>query len=233
MSSDVLGNAIQDFHIENKSTPIQLRLNGVKDDDLDPEIFFRAWEEMPELEQFALKMCRGKVLDVGAAAGCHSLVLQEMGLEVLAVEPSRPCANVMTARGVKRIQTSIVEEVNGEKFDTILLLMNGMGMAQKVNLTPDFLRNLASLLNDGGQIIGDSSDIIYTYEQEDGSLLIPSDKYYGEVLYELEYKGLKDSFDWLFIDPDTLRDAAEEADLDVKEFIPGIHYDYLCVLEKK
>ncbi|NNE55241.1 MAG: methyltransferase domain-containing protein [Flavobacteriales bacterium] len=195
-------------------------------------IFFREFNEMPGFEQIALDQCRGKILDVGAAAGCHALHLQAKGFEVVALDVSKMSCDVMRGRGVQHVEQQDIMDYTEGGFDTILLLMNGFGMGRQRDNTAALLNHLKSLLNPGGQIIGDSTDILYFYEQDDGSIKIPAERFYGEVLFELEYRGLKERFDWLYLDPQTLCDIAEEVNLEVEEIRQGDFKDYLAILKR-
>ena len=228
---DVLGQAIFDFHKGEKNLQVFQKINGEANEPIEPSYFFRAGEEMPFLEREAIKRAKGSVLDVGSGAGSHALEVQERGLKTVACEISAPCCEVMRQRGLVDVREMPVQEIEGEKFDSILLLMNGLGMSQKLEFLTEFLTKLKDLLNPGGQIIGDSSDILYWFAQPDGSVLLPGDDYYGEIHFELEYKDIRQEFDWLFVDPATLVSCAGKAGLKIVDFVDGHHHDYLAVLE--
>lgn len=228
---DVLGQAIFDFHNGEKNHQVLQKINGEENEPIEPSYFFRSGAEMPFLEQEAIRRAKGNVLDVGSGAGSHALAVQERGLKTAAVEISAPCCEVMRQRGLKDVREMPVQDIKGEKFDSILLLMNGLGMSQKLALLPDFLSKLKGLLNPGGQIIGDSSDILYWFAQPDGSVLLPGDEYYGEIRFDLSYKDLRQEFDWLFVDPATLVSCAGQAGLSIIDFVDGGHHDYLAILE--
>jgi methylase of polypeptide subunit release factors len=191
---------------------------------------------MPVLEQKALQLAFGKVLDAGCGAGSHSLYLQKVkNLEVTAIDLSENAVKVCQLRGVGDAKVQDVMKLSGEKYDTILLLMNGAGMCGKLKNISNFLIHLKSLLNEGGQILVDSSDIIYMFdEDEDGGKWIPGDtEYYGEVTYTVSYKGETEKpFDWLYIDYNTLQNAAHANGLNCELVLEGEHFDYLARLTK-
>jgi SAM-dependent methyltransferase len=188
---------------------------------------------MPKLEQKALQLAKGKVLDVGCGAGSHTLYLQEKGFDVTAIDISENAIKACELRGLKKCKVSDVLDLDTlEKFDTILLLMNGTGIFGKMNHIPTFLQKLKSLLNKGGQILIDSSDLIYMYDQdEDGAYEVPANGYYGELTFTIQYKGeTEDTFDWLYLDYNTLQNAAIANGLECELILEGEHFDYLAKL---
>jgi len=58
-------------------------------------------EGLPELDRIAVRRCAGKVLDLGAGAGSHSLAIQDRGLGVTSVDISAKAVEVMSRRGCK------------------------------------------------------------------------------------------------------------------------------------
>ena len=173
------------------------------------------------------------VLDVGCGAGSHSLYLQEKGFDVTSIDISPNAIKACELRGLKKAKVQDVMALENEKFDTILLLMNGAGMCGKLKNITKFLQKLKSLLTENGQILVDSSDIIYMFDDdEDGGKWIPGDSaYYGEVQFKVSYKGETEKpFDWMYIDYNTLQNAAISNGLSCELIIEGEHFDYLARL---
>jgi len=186
---------------------------------------------MPALEKKAMSLCFGKILDVGAGAGSHSVYLQEKGFEVTSLETSSLCCEVLKNRDLRNVIQKDIFKFNSQTFDTIILLMNGTGIAGTLSGLDILHHHLKTLLNPGGQILIDSSDLIYLFEQEDGSTLIDisADKYYGEMSFQTEYLGwISQPFPWLYVDPDNLKSIAEKNLLKVDKIYKGAHYDYLA-----
>ncbi|MGI4750191.1 MAG: class I SAM-dependent methyltransferase [Janthinobacterium lividum] len=199
---DIYGQALQDYY--NHQPPEKLWLNNSygEPEEMPIEVFFRGEAEMPEAERLALSLCRGKILDIGAGVGSHALVLQQRGLEVTALKISSGATTIMQNRGVKTVLQQDIFQYKTEKFDTLLLLMNGIGLTQNLTGLNCFLQHAKQLLLPGGQLLFDSSDISYLYED----LPLPKSNYYGEISYQYEYKNqLGDWFNWLYIDPETLK----------------------------
>lgn len=230
---DLFGKAILDYQQGNYTEDITTATSISEEDTLPLPYLFRSYNEMPALEQTALKLAKGNVLDVGCGAGSHSLYLQnERDLEVTAIDVSEAAIEACKLRGIKNTAVADVMHFSGE-FDTILLLMNGAGMCGKLKHISDFLNHLKTLLTEDGQILVDSSDIIYMFdEDEDGGKWIPSNAdYYGELLYYVSYKGEHEApFHWLYIDYNTLQNAAHACGLQCELILEGEHYDYLAKL---
>ena len=231
--SDPIGRAITDYFEHGKAPDIEIQTNYTEDELLSPVYFFRTEDEMPEIEKTALNLCRGKMLDVGAAAGCHALVLQKNGLELTALEKSKLAAGVMKKRGVKNVVCSDVFHFHEKGFDTILLLMNGTGIGGTLDGLKELLLHLKNLLNPNGKILIDSSDISYLFEEEDGSVWVDltHDAYFGEMQYELTYKNVTSRFNWLFTDFETLSEICGKIGLTSKKIMEGKNYDYLAQLK--
>jgi len=231
--NDPFGAAIKEYFEKGKAPDLLVNSNYTEDECIPVSYFFRNENEMPELEKKALQLCRGSILDVGAAAGCHALVLQNDKQDVTALEQSELAAEVMKARGIVKTVVSDIYQFEGAKFDTILILMNGAGIGGTVIGLKKLLFHLKTLLNEGGQILIDSSDIKYLFEEEDGSMWIDlsNDSYYGEMEYEVSFRKEKSEFDWLFIDYKLLQKTAFETGFKCEQMFEGEHYDYLAKLE--
>lgn len=265
---DPMGAAILDFQKHGKAARLRVLSSMFEEDEMPVTHLFRSFREMPVLEQKALQLAKGRVLDIGAGSGCHTLELQEKGLAVKAIDISPLSCEAMKLRGVKDAEcinlfdphlssgnhseenqknhSGVNQEAHSEEnqeahseknqeqfeggFDTILLLMNGTGIAGKIEHLPVLFQRLKALLNPGGQILIDSSDLKYIYENEDGSFDINlNGAYYGEVDYQMIYKDVKgDRFDWLYVDFPLLKSIAETCGLHGELVAEGEHYDYLA-----
>ncbi|MFD2727007.1 class I SAM-dependent methyltransferase [Hyunsoonleella rubra] len=233
---DIFGKALLDY-LHGISTGSLTEENiitwtNISDKDILPlPYLFRDFSEMPKLEQRALELSKGKVLDVGCGAGSHSLYLQEKGVDVKAIDISKRAIEVTKQRGVLNAEVlNILNET--ERFDTILLLMNGTGIFQELRQVSKYLKHLKSLLNPNGQILIDSSDIKYMYEDDDGGLWIDTNaSYYGELDYFISHKGESEvPLKWLYLDFDTLKLACETVGLKCELVSEGVHFDYLAQL---
>ncbi|MCF6129033.1 class I SAM-dependent methyltransferase [Flavobacterium sp. AS60] len=228
---DLFGKAILDFQTNNSPQDLVTETNISEADEMSVDYLFRSYNEMPKLEKKALQLCKGKILDVGCGAGSHSLYLQEKGFEVISIDISANAIKACELRGLKNVRVQNVLDID-EKFDTILLLMNGTGIFGTLSETSKFLQKLKSLLNPNGQILIDSSDIIYMFDEaDDGSYLVPADGYYGELTFTINYKNeTEEPFPWLYMDYNTLQNAAHANGLQCELVQEGKHFDYLAKL---
>jgi cyclopropane fatty-acyl-phospholipid synthase-like methyltransferase len=229
---DLFGQAILDFQTNNSPEDLQTETSISEADEMPVAYLFRVFDQMPLLEQTALELAKGKTLDVGCGAGSHSLYLQDKGLEVTAIDISAKAIAACQLRGLKHARVQHVLAIQNETFDTILLLMNGTGIFRTLEELPTYLQKLQSLLNPNGQILIDSSDLIYMYdENEDGSYSIPAEGYYGELTFTMSYKGqTEEPFPWLYLDYNTLQRAAQAHGFQCDLLVEGDHYDYLARL---
>lgn len=232
-NNDPMGAAIRDYQSKGKASHLRVLSSMFDEDEMPVAHLFRTFNQMPRLEQKALSMAKGRVLDIGAGAGCHALVLQERGLEVKAIDISPLSCEVMKERGVKNAEcVNLFNPQLQGKYDTLLLLMNGTGIAGKLNRLSMLLNRLKELLAEGGQILIDSSDLKYIYENEDGSMDIDLNApYYGEVDYQMQYKNIKgEPFDWLYTDPMLLASISKQCGLNCEIVEEGENYDFLARL---
>jgi 2-polyprenyl-3-methyl-5-hydroxy-6-metoxy-1,4-benzoquinol methylase len=229
---DLFGQAILDYQTQNAPEDLVTETNISEADEMSVAYLFRTYQDMPKIEKKALQLAKGKILDIGCGAGSHSLYLQQKGFEVTAIDISPKAIQACQLRGVKDARIQHLLELENEQFDTILLLMNGTGIFGTLAETSKYLQKLKSLLTPNGQIILDSSDIIYMFDQdEEGAYMVPATGYYGELTFNVSYKAqTEDAFPWLYLDYNTLQNAAHANGLQCELLLEGNHFDYLAQL---
>ena len=226
---DPMGRAIAEFHKTGTADKLRVFSPMFEEDEKPIDTLFRNYDAMPEIERMALDMTKGRTLDVGAASGCHSLVLQERGIDVTAIDISPLSVETMKLRGVKKALEQDFFTLEGEQFDTILLLMNGLGITGTLKRMPDLFRQLDKILAPGGQLLGDSSDISYVFDGD-----MPDTEYYRELTFRMQYKDtIGEPFPWLYIDADTLKQVATDNGYHAEIIAEGGHYDYLARITKR
>jgi SAM-dependent methyltransferase len=227
---DILGQALHDYYYQNAPAELWIHNQYGPKEEMPVDTFYRQPDEMPELELTALELCKGTILDIGAGAGSHALYLQQKGLDVCALDISALGVDVMKARGVAKAIEADIFAYSETRYDTLLLLMNGIGLAGTLDNLTVFLDHAKSLLKPGGQLLFDSSDIAYLYEEE----LADSESYYGELWYQYEYKNQKTEwFKWLYVDQQTLTDIAGKDGWVVEILLVDEYNQYLARLTRQ
>ena len=230
---DPMGKAIADFFVKGKAAKLRVFSSQFDEDEIPVKHLFRTYDGMSSMEQKALNLAQGKILDCGAGSGCHALALQDMGKDVDAIDISPLSVEVMEKRGVKNAaQVDLFNHPAVQKYDTVLMLMNGSGIIGKIENMGNFFTKMKQILKPGGVVYMDSSDLKYLFEDEDGSFVIDlNGNYYGEVDFRMQYKQVKgETFDWLYIDFQTLSMYASQYGFKAEMIEEGEHYDYLAAL---
>jgi SAM-dependent methyltransferase len=230
--TDPMGVAVHDYYFTGIDSPIKAKINGVPDHDMFPSLFFRNYQQMRGYERLALKLCKGSILDVGACVGSHSLILQNRKLDVTALEKSPLACEIATQRGVKRVVCEDIFNLKAIEYNTILVLMNGLGIAGDEAKTLKLLKHLKRLLAPKGFILGDSTDVLYRTMNADKAFEI-GDQYHGNVEFELTYKGVKaDKFKWIYLDPALLSELCDKAGLACEIIHRDDNFHYLAKIRK-
>ncbi|MEE1946310.1 methyltransferase domain-containing protein [Pedobacter sp. KR3-3] len=203
---DVFGKALTDYCQKGKASTLWLHNSYDEPEEMPIDVFFRDEDDMPELEHQALALCKGKILDVGAGVGSHTLWLQQKGFDVTAIDISETAVEIMRNRGVKKASVKDIFTLE-QRYDTLLFMMNGIGLTGTLPGFVSFLAKAKTWINPNGQLIFDSSNISYLYDD----LPMPKDHYFGEVSYCYEYQEQKGKwFNWLYLDQQTLLRTAKQ-----------------------
>lgn len=226
------GLAIRDYHQGDTDAEIKVHTADGDVTIYPVSIYFRKPGQLSDGDEFAISLCRGRILDVGAGAGNISLVLQQLGHEVTALDIAPHVIEVMRERGVLDTRQGDIYEFSDEQYDTLLLLMNGIGFVGNLDGLDRFFQHAHKLLKPDGQIIFDSSDLFYA--EIDEGLQVPGYQYHGEIWYQLEYKQFRGKpYPWLYLDPDTMRMHAQEAGWEAQVLFEGVEGYYVARLQKK
>lgn len=233
MLNDPFGEAIADYFEGNKKASIVVNSSITEKESLKASKLFRTIRSMTEIEKTALELCNGAILDVGAGSGTHALILQKNKKNVTALDLSQKACDVMSKRGVKQVIKADIFEYKTQQFDSILLLMNGIGIAGTLDGLDALLEHMNKILVNGGKIYLESTDIMYMFVEEDGSMLIDlNGAYYGELTYDISYNEHKANFPWLFVDYGTLETHAIEKGYHCEIVTNDENYSYLACLTK-
>jgi len=229
---DPMGQAMYHYFHHNDNTPIKVKTNITEGEELHVSHLFRRYPEMPFLEKEALRLVKGKVLDVGAGSGIHSLYLQDNGFDVTSIDVSELSCIIMKSQGLKNVICNDIWTLEIDTYDTIMFMMNGIGLVKNLEGLKIFLEYIKNFLSPSGQILLDSSDIKYMFYDNEGGLWVDMNSaYYGELEYQLTYKHYNSTpFPWLFVDFDRLRNIAIKCGWNVKLIYEDDHFHYLTRL---
>lgn len=210
---NVFEKAVTDYYKGVQTSELLINNTYGEPDEMPLEVYFRKESDLNDLETFALENCAGDVLDAGAALGAMTLILQDYNAPVDALEISTPFCSIMQERGVTSvINENFLTRDPRKRYDTILMLMNGFGLCGSMSELPVLFEAIDRHLTEEGQVIFDSSDLSYLYQDSK-----PTDHYYGEMDYRYEYDGqLGPWFKWLYIDAETLGMEAEKYGFDLQ-----------------
>ena len=206
-----LGEAMMDYYLGNMATTINIKSSIEGDRIVALEAFFRDNENFPKIERHAFRYCEGKILDVGAGSGPHALYLQRKHFDITGIDISEKSVEVMRKKGLQKAICADIFLYDSDTYDTILLMMNGIGVAGDLEGLSRLLQHFKKILNPRGQILFDSTDIGYvsSFDRAISSVRMPIPEYYGTAYYQLQYKGKTgEIYPWLFIDRKTLVNIA-------------------------
>lgn len=200
----LLGVALREYQETGVDHGLRVECSAAEPWDMPVEHFFRGEADLPPVERTALRLCEGSVLDAGAGSGTHALVLQAMGHPVTAIDILPDAVKVMRARGLGDAQVADIFTFGGGPYDTVLMLMNGIGIVGDLDGLDRIFAALRRLLIPGGRVLFDSTDLAVR-----GGRRGRRGRYGGEVTFKLTYHGVDGpTFPWLFVDSETLADAA-------------------------
>ncbi len=214
-----LGLALRDYLNGDAAAQVTVETEGEGIEVMSARHFLRDRGDFPPAEEHALALARGWVLDLGAGAGDHALALQARGLTVTALDVSPLAVEIMRKRGVRDarrgdfhgfagLSGSAGAGDAGGRYDTVLLMMNGIGLVGDLGGLDAFLERASRLLAPHGQILFDSTDLRLTRDLAERRALearVREGRYLGEVRFRMSYRGRPGAwFSWLFVDPDAL-----------------------------
>jgi SAM-dependent methyltransferase len=214
---DPLGQIILDYSKDKTERFITVESEICDDDFIDASYLFRSYDEMPKMEQIALEHCSGSILDIGAGAGIHAKYLQDKGQDIKAIDVSPGAVQFMKSQGLNAEIQDFYDVT--EQYDTLLMMMNGIGIAGSLKNLERTLLQAKKMLRENGQLLFDSTDIKYLYMDDEGGMWVDlNTEYYGNFNFRMHYEDQStDWFDWLYIDFEKLQESANKLNLKVEK----------------
>jgi len=230
------GMALRAYFEGDTSAELIIRRDDGLESPLPVSFFFRDPSGFTNIDHAALERCMGHVLDVGAGAGVHSLVLHGKGFPLTAIDISPQTVDILKQRGLKDVHCADIFGFREGRFDTLLMMGHGIGMVETIEGLDRFLAHVRGLLSEEGQVLLDSLDVRVT---EDPKNLAYHEanrqarRYIGEIRMQFEYQGRKGPYcGWLHIDPATLKEHAVKQGWDCEVLMEEASGDYLARLSK-
>jgi|GEM_PF-99432 len=235
LQADVYGSALLDYYQGKIKASDKGWIRSSKH-------YMSPYDEWYTREQRAIHYARGRVLDIGCAAGRHALYLQGKGLDVIGIDKSLKSIEVSRLRGLEKARTLGLDDLPADlgEFDTIMMLGNNFGLVGTYEGAIRRLKVFDQMLREGGRLIlgacGLNMDRLSPDFKDQVQKNLESGSYYGQVLYHLSYKGMTSDLPWLCIEKDDLLDLVRESDFSLEELIEdrgyGQPYPYVLILKK-
>ncbi len=200
--------------------------------------YFAPANAWPRMEREAVKLVRGRILDLGCGPGRHALYLQSRGHAVVGLDASPTQVALARIRGVHDVYLGDLRRIPKGlgTFDTVLMLGNNLGLPGDLPKLRTFLRTLRGLMRKGGRLIGNSrmpgtwSDDHLPYVKRN----LRRDRPPGLLSLRVRYKGkIGDWFELLLLAPEELARLARQSGWELTKvfweggYAPG---DYIAVL---
>jgi SAM-dependent methyltransferase len=238
-SEDAYGRLIADYHETGEGIEIVERHDGFINANANgPAIYFFPFRKWPRAERTAMRLARGRVLDVGCGAGRVSLYLQERGHEVIGIDLSPLAAEVSRRRGVKDARELSVTRVSRRlgAFDTIVMFGNNFGLVGSKRRAPWLLRRFRSITNDGARILAESVDPYKTDNPEHRAYQRRNRRrgsMGGQLRIRIRYGTYTTPwFDYLLASPEEMAKLAKGTGWELAEVIDEGEHVYVGVLER-
>ncbi len=201
--------------------------------------YLSQYKDWPDREKSAIRLSRGRVLDIGCGAGRHSLFLQEKGLDVTGVDVSPLAIQVCKGRGLRNARLMSIDDVGPSlgKFDTILMLGNNFGLFGNKTKARSLLRRFLNMTNPKGRIIAESLEI---YKRP----VDPAHRRYhlvnmsrgrmpGQVKIRIRYRSLATPwFDYLLASKKEMKQILNGTGWRAKRFFSSKGPSYIAIIER-
>ena len=232
---DAFGQALYAAFISGQDCFIVERDDGCFYDGGGLRVYFADYSKWPEREKKALRYIKGKILDIGAGAGRHSLYFQRKGHKVTAIDNSPLCVRVCRERGVKDARCLSIEEtgVLKAKFDTVLLMCNNFGLFGSRKKAKKLLRELYKVTSPEAKIISESYEYQTPFFREyiKRNLRIGRDP--GDFTARIRYgKHCTPWFDYFRATKNEMKEILGETGWKVEKFIGSREQSYIAVIAK-
>jgi SAM-dependent methyltransferase len=235
--ADAFGQSLWDARRWGSAWHVIEREDGLVDP-CDAADYLRPPTRWGKHERQALRLARGRVLDIGCGAGRHALFLQDRGLTVLGIDESPLAIKTARARGLKQARVLPIRRITPRlgTFETILLLGNNFGLFGNARQTRILLRRFHALTSIDARIIAESNDIYRTtnrihlaYQRSNRR----RGRMSGQIRFRVRYRQLATPYiDYLMVSPDEMHKMVAGTGWHVSRVLPSPGSTYIAILEK-
>lgn len=241
ISRDAYGQQLlAQYHSRQTTVEIIERDDDYIDTGSDPGMYFTEYADWSPLEQQAVNLAEGRVLDIGCGAGRHALYLQERGFEVTGIDNSPGAIEVCQLRGLKKALVCPISDVDKFKpasFDTIIMMGNNFGLFGSFENARTILKKFASITAPDARIIAKTLDPYKTDNPLHWSYLQLNrqrGRLGGQIRMRVRYGAtVGDWFDYLFVSSEEMREILSDTDWRIEELLDAEAANYVAVIQKK
>jgi len=237
LGEDAFGQMLWSYYNGNEVFEVVERDDGLKNT-LDSKLYFSSYKEWHPLEQKAMRLVNGRVLDVGCGAGRHSLYLQEKGFDVLGIDVSPLAIKVCKLRGLKKAKVLSIEDVDfkPDSFDTIIMMGNNFGLLGSFSNARELLKKFHGMTSENALIIADTRDPYKTDDLDHLEYHVLNKKkgrMGGQVRIRIRFQNYVSGwFDYLMVSKEEMTELLKGTGWTIKEFIDSGEAKYVTIIEK-
>jgi cyclopropane fatty-acyl-phospholipid synthase-like methyltransferase len=236
-SHDAFGQWLLDQYEHGERRCVIERNDGCVDDDGEFD-YFAPYAKWPKFEKEAIRLAKGKTLDIGCGAGRVLLHLQEKGLKAVGIDVSPLAREICRRRGAKDTRLMSISQLSRKVgiFDTIVMYGNNFGLFGNPKRAKWLLKKFYGMTSPDVRIIAETVDPYKTTMKghlEYHKANRAKGKLGGELKLRIRHKKyIGDWFEYLFVSKKELQQILEGTGWRVKQYIESGGPIYIVVMEK-
>ncbi len=239
-SKDAYGQQLWEHFNDHEVKEIIERDDGFIDVNHNPLNYFAEYSQWPEIQKKAVKLVRGKTIDIGGGAGRVALYLQEKNIDVLVIDNSPLAVKVCKLRGVKKARVLPVENIDklkSKNYETVIMFGNNLGLLGTPKKARVLLEKMASITTDNAQIIAEGCDPHKTndpYHLSYHKLNKSRGRMAGELRLRVRFKNyIGDWFDYLFVSLEEIENILKGTKWVIDKVVGEESPTYIVVIKKR